>query len=248
MFTLHTSEGRDMKLKNLITGMLALLVVALLIAPSLMAQSLVSGDLTGTVTDPSGAVVSGATVTAKSDANGSTRTTKTSASGTYRFSLLIPGSYTVTVTAQGFSKAESTTQVNVGQAAIADMKMAIGANSQTVEVSGAAPLVSSDNADLSTNIDQNVIQNAPNGGNDLTYVAQTAPGINMNTGMGQGNFNTAGLPSTSNLFTVNGENDMDPYLNLNNSGATNLTLGKNDVQEATVTTNAYSGQYGQQAG
>ena len=70
----------------------------------------------------------------------------------------------------------------------------------------------------------------------------------MNTGMGYGNFNTSGLPSTSNVFTVNGENDMDPYLNLNNSGATNLTLGKNDVQEATVITNAYSGQYGQQAG
>ena len=56
------------------------------------------------------------------------------------------------------------------------------------------------------------------------------------------------LPATSNLFTVNGENDMNPYLNLNNSGATNLTLGKNEVQEATVISNAYSGQYGQQAG
>ena len=70
----------------------------------------------------------------------------------------------------------------------------------------------------------------------------------MNTGMGYGNFSSYGLPATSNLFTVNGENDMDPYLNLNNSGATNLTLGKNDVQEATVISNAYSGQYGQQAG
>ena len=70
----------------------------------------------------------------------------------------------------------------------------------------------------------------------------------MNTGMGYGNFQTSGLPATSNVFTVNGENDMDPYLNLNNSGATNLTLGKNDLQEATVITNAYSGQYGQQAG
>src|ERR1700756_1360276 len=70
----------------------------------------------------------------------------------------------------------------------------------------------------------------------------------MNTGGGFGNFQTAGLPATSNLYTVNGENDQDPYLNLNNSGATNLTLGKNDVQEATVVTNAYSGQYGQQAG
>ncbi len=237
-----------MTVKRLIIGMLTSLVIAAVMTPSLMAQSLVSGDLTGTVTDPSGAVVSGATVTAKSDANGSMRTTTTSASGTYRFSLLTPGSYTVSVTASGFSKAVSTTQVNVGQAAIADVKMAVGGNAQTVEVTSTSPLVSSDNADLSTNIGQNVIQNAPNGGNDLTYVAQTAPGINMNTGMGQGNFNTAGLPSTSNLFTVNGENDMDPYLNLNNSGATNLTLGKNDVQEATVTTNAYSGQYGQQAG
>ena len=70
----------------------------------------------------------------------------------------------------------------------------------------------------------------------------------MNTGRGYGNFSSFGLPATSNLFTVNGENDMDPYLNLNNSGATNLTLGKNDVQEATVVNNAYSGQYGQQAG
>ena len=86
-----------------------------------------------------------------------------------------------------------------------------------------------DNADLSTNFDQNMIQNQPNGGNDITYVAQTAPGINMNTGGGYGNFQTSGLPATSNVFTVNGENDMDPYLNLNNSGATNLTLGKNDI-------------------
>ena len=66
--------------------------------------------------------------------------------------------------------------------------------------------------------------------------------------MGYGNFSAYGLPATSNLFTVNGENDMNPYLNLNNSGATNLTLGKNEVQEATVISNAYSGQYGQQAG
>ena len=58
-------------------------------------------------------------------------------------------------------------------------------------------------------------------------VAQTAPGINMNTGGGYGNFQSSGLPATSNVFTVNGENDMDPFLNLNNSGATNLTLGRN---------------------
>jgi hypothetical protein len=237
-----------MKLKSLITGMLALLVIALLIAPSLMAQSLTSGDVTGTVTDPSGAIVPNASVTLKNNATGATRTSTTTSSGTYRFSLLAPGSYTVSASAQGFSKAEEMTSVNVGQATVANVKLAVGAGSTTVEVTSAAPLVNADSADLSTNFDQNLVANSPNGGNDLTYIAQTAPGVNMNTGLGYGNFQTAGLPATSNVFTLNGENQMDPYLNLNNSGATNLMLGKNEVQEATVTTNAYGAQYGQQAG
>ncbi len=237
-----------MTAKRLITGFLAILVVAAVMAPSLMAQSLISGDLTGTVTDPSGAVVSGATVQLKSDATGAMRTATTTANGTYRFSLLTPGPYTVTVTATGFSKSEAKANVTIGQAATADVKMAVGAATQTVEVSSAAPLVQADNADLSTNFSQSLINNTPNGGNDITYVAQTAPGVTMSVGGGYGNFESSGLPATSNLFTVNGENDMDPYMNLNNSGATNLTLGRNEVQEATVINNAYSGQYGQQAG
>ncbi len=237
-----------MTAKRLITGILAVLVIAAVMAPSLMAQSLISGDLTGTVTDPSGAVVSGATVSITSAAQGATRNATTSSNGTYRFSLLSPGAYTVTVTAPGFSKAQTQANVAIGQASVADVKMAVGAGSQTVEVTSAAPLVQAENADLSTSFSQSLINNQPNGGNDLTYVAQTAPGITMNVGQGYGNFTSYGLPGTSNLFTVNGENDMDPYLNLNNSGATNLTLGKNEVQEATVISNAYSGQYGQQAG
>ena len=237
-----------MTAKKLITGILALLVIAAVMAPSLMAQSLVSGDLTGTVTDPSGAVVPNATVTIKSDAQGETRTTTTNSSGSYRFSLLRPGSYTVSVTAAGFSTAETKANVGIGSAAVTDVKMAVGAGSQTVEVTSSAPLVNAETADNTTNFGTNLITNLPNGGNDLTYVAQTAPGVTMAVGGGYGNFTANGMPGTSNLFTVNGENDMDPYLNLNNSGATNLTLGRNDLQEATVVTNAYSGEFGQQAG
>jgi hypothetical protein len=70
----------------------------------------------------------------------------------------------------------------------------------------------------------------------------------MNTQAGYGNSATYGLPATSNLFTVNGMNENDPFLNLNNSGATNLLLGRNDIQEATVVNNGYSGQYGGLAG
>ena len=193
-----SGEERSMTVKKVIIGLLSVLVIALLMTPSLVAQSLVSGDLTGTVTDPSGAVVPNATVTLKSNSTGATRNTTSTNNGSYRFSLLQPGSYTVSASASGFSKAETTTMINVGQATVADIKMAVGTSSQTVEVTSAAPLVQADNADLSTNFDQNVVANAPNGGNDLTYIAQTAPGINMNTGMGYGNFNTAGclLPRT----------------------------------------------------
>lgn len=219
-----------MTTKSLISGTLTCLAISAILTPLLMAQSLVSGDLTGTINDPSGAVVPNAAVALKNIATGATRTTTSNAAGAYRFALLPPGNYTVSATAKGFSQAEETTTISVGQATIADLKLPVGSSATTVEVTSAAPLVNKENADLSTNFDQNQIANQPNPGNDLTYIAQTAPGINMNSGMGYGNFNTAGLPATANVFTINGENNMDPYLNLNQSGASNLMLGRNDVR------------------
>jgi hypothetical protein len=56
-----------------------------------------------------------------------------------------------------------------------------------------------------------------------------------------------GLPATSNLYTINGENDMDPYFDINNSGA-NLTIGQNEIQQASVISDPYAGEYGQFAG
>src|SRR5512135_1571571 len=104
--------------------------------------------------------------------------------------------YTVTVTAQGFSKAEAKASVAIGQASIADVKMAVGGTATTVEVTSAAPLVQAESADLSTSFSQSMVANMPNGGNDITYIAQTAPGVTMNVGGGYGNFSSYGLPST----------------------------------------------------
>jgi outer membrane receptor protein involved in Fe transport len=237
-----------MRVKHCIVNLLVLVGLAFALIGSAVAQSLVSGDITGVVSDPTGAVVPNATVKLKSTATGETHTATSETNGSYRFSLLRPGDYAVTVTATGFSSLETRVVVRLGQATSLPITMTVGGQTTSVEVTAAAPIINTDNADLSTGVSENLIQNEPNGGNDLTYVAQTTPGITMNTAMGQGNFQANGLPGTANLFTVNGENDMDPFLNLNNSGATNLTLGRNDLQEATVITNAYSGQYGQQAG
>ena len=85
----------------------------------------------------SGAVVPNATVTLKNNSTGQTRNTTTNNNGAYRFSLLQPGAYTVTATATGFSKAETTATINVGQATVADVKLAVGSSSQTVEVTSA---------------------------------------------------------------------------------------------------------------
>jgi hypothetical protein len=214
----------------------------------LVAQSITSGDIVGVVTDPSGAVLANASVTLKNQENGRTQAQSTNSRGAYRFSLLPPGRYTVSVTVAGFHNANATAVVTIGQAATVNVALELGEATSTVEVTSDAQVLQTDNADISTSFSETQISQVPNPGNDLSYIAQTAPGVVQNTQGGQGNFSAYGLPATSNLFTLNGQNENDPFLNLNNSGATNLLLGNNDVREATVVTNGYSGQYGTLAG
>ena len=231
-----------------LSAALVVLAIATLLVPPLLAQSLLTGDIAGTVSDPSGAIVPNASVTLTSLDRGDTQATTTNSSGYYRFSLLKPGQYSVTVTQQGFKNTEARTAVNVGQVAALNFALELGQAAETVEVSATAVIVNTENPGVSTSFDQRVVQDTPNPGGDLTNIAQMAPGATMNTSQGYGNLTVNGLPATSNLFTVNGENNMDPFFNINNSGATNLTLGVNEIQEATVITNPYNGQYGQQSG
>src|SRR5581483_9426647 len=215
---------------------------------SVRAQSLVSGDVTGTVSDPQGRVVPNATVTLTNTGTQQSQNTTTNAEGVYRFSLLPPGQYSVKVEAQGFQNFERPVTVAVGQASSMNIQLAVGASSTTIEVAAEAGVVQTENGNISTTFTPEQVQLVPNPGNDLSYIVQTAPGAVMNTQAGYGNSSTFGLPATSNLFTVNGMNENDPFLNLNNSGATNLLLGQNDVQEATIVNNGYSVQYGGLAG
>jgi Carboxypeptidase regulatory-like domain len=245
----NSQEVSTMRFTKAGASFLLLAVSVLLLVPGMLfAQSATKGAVSGTVTDASNAVLSGTTVTLRNlDKGGSTQTT-TNAQGVFQFSLTDPGNYEVVINASGFKQFAAKVGVNNGQVSTVNAKLEVGAAGTTVEVSAAAPLLNTESAEMSTNMDRNLVENLPNGGNDLTAVAYTAPGINMNTGGGYGNFNTNGLPATSNVFTVDGENQMDPFLNLNNSGPTNLMLGKNSIDEANVVTNAYGGQYGQQAG
>jgi hypothetical protein len=130
-----------------------------------------------------------------------------------------------------------------------NIALTVGKASETVEVmAGEVPMLHVDDAQLTTTFTEEQVLNLPNPGNDLTFVAQTAPGTVMNTQGGYGNFSSFGLPGTSNTFTVNGGYYNDPFLNVNNSGATNLTLGNNDVSSVTVTSNAYNASFGGMGG
>ncbi len=221
-----------------------IMLVSTAVAPS---QSTQTGDVTGTVTDPSGAVVPGVTVTLTSLETGATQTTKTNQSGDYRFTLLKPGRYSVSASQAGFQNVERTVDVPVGQVVTAPLALQVGQATQTVEVSEEAPLIST-SPSSNTNFTYTQVQLLPSAGGDITNIAFTAPGVVVNGQGGYGNFTMNGLPATSNLFTINGENFMDPYFNINNSGATNLSLGQNELQEVSIIANPYSGQFGQLSG
>lgn len=214
------------------------------------AQNATTGAISGTVTDPSNAVVGNAAVTLTSAETGTSASTLSTSTGAYSFPLLGPGRYKVAVKQQGFRTTEQTATVAVGQTTTVNIQLLVGQGSEIVEVTGAIPLIQTEDANISTTFTAKQVDLLPNGGNDLTAVANTAPGVQINTssGGGYGNFTAFGLPATSNLFTVNGNDENDPYLNLNNSGATNLLLGKNEIQETSVVSNGYTGQYGRMAG
>jgi hypothetical protein len=220
----------------------AFLSVSLLIRALVAGQSITTGEITGIVSDATDAVVPNVTVALKSIEKGFTQTTTTGTLGVYRFAMLAPGSYMVSTAVPGFATASRNVTVDAGQVASADIKLKTGADSTKIEVTAEAPLLDSQNADESTTLNERQVANLPNPGNDLTYMAQTAPGAVMNTQGGYGNFSAFGLPSTSNLFTLDGTYDNDPYNNLSNAGATNLVLGSNEIQEVTVVTIGYSAE------
>jgi hypothetical protein len=231
---------------------LMLLLVVLMAAIRVGAQTSTTGDIAGLVTDPAAAVVSGAPITLKNVDTGSLTSTTTNGQGLYNFSFLQPGKYSVSANAAGFQKVIKTVTVILGTSTTVNLQLSLSSQAESVDVTDEVAGVQTEDANLQTNFNAQQIALLPNPGNDLSAVALTAPGVVMNTTggsvFGGGNYEFFGLPSNSNVFTYDGANDNDPYFNINNSGATNLTLGLNDVQETSVVTNGYSGQFGGLAG
>jgi len=242
--------------------LLTVLLLTVSLSIELHAQTTTSGELTGVVTDPSGAVVPDAEVGIRNTSKGTNQSLKTDRGGAYQFSFLAPARYMLTVAHAGFQTENRAVNVLLGPPVTVNVALRVAQAATTVSVTAEAPLVHAENGDVSTTMNQQQVSEVPNPGNDLTYIAQTAPGAIMNTDMTgsgspvSGNFSILGMPGTSNLFTLNGMNDNNNGPNINNnvtansnnSGVTGMMLGQNEIQEATVVSDGYSGQFGSAAG
>jgi len=235
----------------LLAGVLVVFVgfMASISSPAIYAQSETTGALSGVVMDASGAVVPGAIIIAVDTSTSARYSVTTNAEGHYLIGLLKPGVYKLTATAASLKSDTVQVSVVLGTTVPADIKVSPTGSSTIVEVSSTnLPLVDTENVALATSFNEEQIQELPTPGGDVTTIAFTAPGVVVNAGGSYGNFSADGLPGISNLFVLNGFDNQDPFLNLNNSGSSNLTLGQGELAEATVVQNAYNSQYGRAAG
>ncbi|MEI9979594.1 MAG: carboxypeptidase-like regulatory domain-containing protein [Edaphobacter sp.] len=212
---------------------LVLIALSLLWSSTSFSQTIITGAVTGTVTDPAGAVVAGAPIVLRNVETGSIHNVKTNGAGSYRFDLIEPGNYTLTINQTGFATEISPVTVSNDQVASANFKLRVAGNNQSIDVTAQSPLQVED-GNVSTTVTQTQIEEIPNSGNNMQYVTRIVPGYNISTGFGGG---TA-------LYTVDGMLNNDAYGNSPDTGANNLMLGLSEVKEATVSGSPYSGQAG----
>jgi hypothetical protein len=150
--------------------------VCILFSSQLRAQ-VAGATLSGTINDPSGAVVPNAQVSARNTATGVTRAATTDSAGFYSIPNLLPGSYEVTVTAPGFSTAvQSSIELAVGAQQQLNIPMKIGETTQRVQVTEAAPAVQLTSSTLSGEVEAQTVRELPLNGRDWTQLITLSPG------------------------------------------------------------------------
>ena len=186
-----------------------LLFLAGLAAPSAWAQR-ISGDMTGTITDESGAAVPGAAVSAVCPNTGLTRGAVTGEGGGFRITDLPVCTYKVTVTMNGFKTTNREVQVVVSNLTKADFKLQLGQKSEEVTVEGVAPVIEFSDK-LNSSVDQERINEMPLNGRDFNALLSTVPGVQRAPGGGFLSINISGQRTTSNNFMVDGISNNDRY-------------------------------------
>jgi hypothetical protein len=231
---------------------LSLVVVCVFLACPSFAQTL--GTITGEVKDTSGAVIPGATVTAQNNATNAIRDGQSNTAGVYSFPAMQPGTYTVKAELQGFKTVQNTVELHVEQTLRLDFRLEIGTLSETAEVTGVAPLITTENATVGTVIENRRIVELPlNGRNYLSLIA-LSPNVSAEfAGAGQAGDRQGGSRANQqlsisgqrrefNYFTLDGVDNTDVNFN------TYIFLPSVDaLEEFKVQTGIYSAEFGRAA-
>jgi Carboxypeptidase regulatory-like domain/TonB dependent receptor-like, beta-barrel len=233
-------------LRNSLALMICCAVLGII---SLQAQ-VDTGSITGTVTDPSGAVVSGAKITLLNEGTGASLSTTTGGDGGYTFSPVRIGSYTLDATAQGFKTVSQThVVVNVSANVLANFKLQTGAVTETVEVTSSIPVLQTQDASLGQVMDTQSVNNLPLNGRNFTFLAQLSAGVNSPQADTRGNaasgaFSANGLRPAQNNYMLDGiDNNSDTVDFLN--GTNFVVLPPVDaIQEFKVQTTDFSAEFG----
>jgi hypothetical protein len=220
-----------------------LILFAVLITASGTAGQTVQGVITGTITDPSGASVPNATVTITNAGTGLSQSTTTGTDGSYRFSLVPPGSYVIDIKAASFTQVKASgIVVEASQTVPFSIKLELAKGREIIEVTAQAPLVQTATSDLALQIDRTTIQNAPLVDRDvfstLPFLApQVSPGLNLNPASG-------GARESGTAYLLNGADDNDNF----SEGAVNIHPPLESVEDFSILTNSMGAQYGRGAG
>jgi Carboxypeptidase regulatory-like domain/TonB-dependent Receptor Plug Domain len=215
-----------------------------------------TGTIIGTVKDTSGAVVPGAAITATEVNTGIKTDVKSGADGNYVITPLKIGSYTVSVDANGFQKVvQQNVVLNVQATVRVDFSLKVGSVTQTVEVSGAPPLVQTTNASLGTVVGSQQVEELPLNGRRYTDLAALTSGVakviegpvnggssptNGNTG---GSFSVNGTRGDQNNFVLDGIQN-----NSNDNGDISFLSSPDAIAEFKIQTTNYSAEFGRSAG
>jgi outer membrane receptor protein involved in Fe transport len=241
-----------------ITTLLTALGMLLGLSVAVSFGQAITGTVVGTVEDSSGAVIAGANVTAKNTATGVTYTTTTGGEGFYTIPNLPPGSYDITVQYKGFKTGVSTGDiVQVAQNTRVDFTLAAGQASQTVEVTGAPPVVESTTSDIGTLVDTKQINSLPINGRLFQLMVFLVPGATpqawgdfyenpgatgstLTGGPGNGSYASVnGFFFAGNYFMVDGVHDNEPA-----NDFINIAIPFAATQEIRIDTSNPSAEYG----
>jgi hypothetical protein len=209
-----------------------------------------AADLQGIVRDPKGAVVAGATVTARNTATNATRDATSNDDGFYKIVNLAPGDYEVTVKAANYKTAQiPSIKLTVGQTANQDIPLEVGDLSATVTVTAVSPnIVETTATSVSATIDQQRIENLPINERNYLSFALTTSTVGRDNGRPIGPAPTTGLNfggqrGRSNLVQVDGADNTDNSVNASRS-----TVSQEAVQEFQVVTNSFAPEFGRSSG